>query len=167
LASIQQQAQRLEQSQANNFIRWPILGIEVWPNPQAAGSYDAEVAYLTNWLTLRIGYLDSLFNSRSQTQTTFKAADLVGGEAVTLVAHITGGTSPTGIVTFLSNGILLGVGTLNNGAATLTSNLPPGTNNLEAVYNGDQDNALSTSSTQAVVVAPVSGSPFSPPNPRK
>ena len=41
LASIKQQAQSLEQSQANNFGRWPMQGIEVWPNPQAAGSYVA------------------------------------------------------------------------------------------------------------------------------
>ena len=167
LASIQQQAQSLQQSQANNFLRWPILGIEVWPNPQAAGSYDAEVAYLINWVTLRIAYLDSLFNDKSPTQTTFKATSLVGEEAVTLVAHVTGGTSPSGIVSFLSNNLIVGAGTLNNGAAALTVTLPPGTSNVEAVYNGDQDNALSTSSIQVVVVAPVSSSPFSPPNPKK
>ena len=45
-------------------------GIEVWPNAEAAGSYDGEVAYFTNWLTLRIAYLDSLFNNKTPTSIT-------------------------------------------------------------------------------------------------
>jgi CotH kinase protein/Bacterial Ig-like domain (group 3) len=160
LASIQQQAQSLEQSQANNFARWPILGIEVWPNPEAAGSYDAEVGYLTNWLKLRIAYLDSLFNKRAPTHVTLDglAETLTLGSPVTLSAHITGGTALTGEVSFLSNGILLGASTPDNsGAARLTTGgLPIGVDFVVAVYNGDNANALSVSMAQpTVVVAPL------------
>ncbi len=157
LASIQQQSAVLAQSQANNFARWPMLGIEVWPNPEAAGSYQGEVQYLTNWLKLRIGYLDSLFSNKAQTGTALGvvAGALRSGSPVTLAAQVTGGTAPTGVVSFLSGGVLLGAATLDgSGAASLTtSNLPPGTNNLQAVYGGDASNALSASTIQTVTVA--------------
>jgi hypothetical protein len=70
IASIQQQSQSLAQSQANNFARWPMIGTEVWPNSEAAGSYTGEVQNLTQWLTLRIAYLDSLFNKKTPTQVS-------------------------------------------------------------------------------------------------
>ena len=52
----------LQQSQLNNFQRWPILEIYVWPNRDVPGSYAAEVEYLQSWLTARIAWLDSQFN---------------------------------------------------------------------------------------------------------
>lgn len=164
LASIRQEANSLEQSQMNNFARWPILGIEVWPNPQAAGSYDGEVNYLLDWLNLRIAYLDSLFNKKVQTHTTLTAAASNTGSAFRLVASVTGATISTGVVSFLSNGILLGASTLSDGEAVLTSNLPVGANKLVAVYNGDNDNALSISSSETVTVA-APGPPRGPTSP--
>jgi hypothetical protein len=157
LASIQQEAESLEQSQVNNFGRWPMLGIEVWPNTEVAGSYAGEIQYLINWLNLRIAYLDSLFNSKAQTSATLgvPAGPSYSGSPVTLTAQVTGGTAPTGAVSFLANGILLGTGSLNgDGAASVTvSNLPAGTDNLQAVYSGDNANALSSSASQTVTVA--------------
>jgi len=157
LASIQQEAESLEQTQVNNFGRWPMQGIEVWPNTEAAGSYSGEVRYLINWLTLHIAYLDSLFNSKALTLTTLgvSAGTLLSGSPVTLTAQVTGGTAATGIVSFLASGIVLGTGSLNgDGVASLTvSNLPAGSGSLQAVYNGDNANALSSSAPQAVTVA--------------
>ncbi|MGD0048108.1 MAG: CotH kinase family protein [Bryobacteraceae bacterium] len=158
LASIQQEAESLEQSQVNNFGCWPMLGIQVWPNTEAAGSYDGEVQYLINWLNLRIAYLDSLFNAKAQTSTTLgvAAGPLRSGSPVTLTAQVTGSsTTPTGTVSFLSNGILLGTGPLtSSGAASLTvSNLPVGSDSLQAVYSGDNVNAPSLSAAQAATVA--------------
>ncbi len=174
LASIQQQAQNLQQSQVNNFQRWPMLGIEVWPNNEAAGSYAGEVAYLMDWLNLRIAYVDSLFNSKPQPAVMFETdvpkpagrnADRPwrSGLEVTLTAHVSGGASPTGLVTFLSNGIILGTASLNaSGTATVTlNNFPAGANNLQAVYNGDGNNAFSVSASQVVrVAAPLQSRPF-------
>jgi hypothetical protein len=157
LASIQREARSLEQSQVNNFGRWPMQGIEVWPNPQAAGSYAGEVRYLIDWLNLRIAYLDSLFNSKTGTHTTLgvPAGSLYSGSPVTLTAQVTYGTNPTGVVSFLASGILLGTGPLNaSGSASLTiSNLPAGAGTLQAVYNGDDNNALSLSGIQPATVA--------------
>jgi hypothetical protein len=155
LASIWQEALSLEQSQINNYGRWPMLGIQVWPNPEAAGSYTGEVRYLIDWLNLRIGYLDSLFNNKAPTSTTLGvvAGPLRAGSPVTLTAQVTG-ANPTGVVSFLATGLLLGTAPLNgSGAASLTvSNLPPGAGNLQAVYNGDNLNALSGSYTQTATV---------------
>jgi len=156
ITSIQQHAQSLEQSQANNFSRWPMLGIEVWPNSEAAGTYDGEVQYLTNWLQLRLAYLDSLFNNKAQTQTAFSpgTGSLRSGTPVTLTAQVTGGTTPSGVVSFLSNDVLLGTGSLSKGTATLTTNnLAAGADSIQAVYNGDQVNGLSASTPQSVTVA--------------
>jgi hypothetical protein len=157
LAKIQQEAQSIEQSQVNNFGRWPMLGIETWPNAEAAGSYAGEVQYLIDWLNLRIGYMDSLFNNnKAQTSTTLSTASgsLSSGSPVTLTAQVTGGSNPTGVVSFLAGGVVLGAGSLNGGTASLTlSNLQAGTTGLQAIYNGDIANALSSSATQTVTVS--------------
>jgi hypothetical protein len=56
---IDQNAAALDQSQKNNFQRWPILNVYVWPNPVITGSYDGEVNQLKQWLTTRIQWMDS------------------------------------------------------------------------------------------------------------
>jgi hypothetical protein len=62
ISSIQNQAALLQQAQVNNFTRWPMVGITVWENAAAPGSYVAEVSYFTNWLTQRMAYMDSFLN---------------------------------------------------------------------------------------------------------
>jgi hypothetical protein len=141
----------------NNFTRWPMLGMEVWPNPEVAGSYDGEVEYFINWLNLRIAYVDSLLNNKAQTSVTLsvEAGPFRRRSPVTLTGQVTGGTNPTGVVSFLSSGVLIGTATIGSGGtASLTvDNLPPGMDNLQAVYNGDNENALSVSAIQAVSVS--------------
>jgi hypothetical protein len=131
-------------------------GIEVWPNPEAAGSYDTEVSLLINWLKLRIAYLDSILNNKAATTTTLTIPDgtLRAGTPVTFSAQVSGGSSPTGAVSLLANGILVGTAPLSGTSASLTiSNLPAGANQLEAVYSGDDKNALSASNPQSANVA--------------
>jgi hypothetical protein len=60
--SITANALRLQQSQLNNFQRWPILEMYVWPNYQIPGSYAGEIDYLQGWLAARAAWLDSQFN---------------------------------------------------------------------------------------------------------
>jgi hypothetical protein len=156
LASIPKEAAALEQSQANNFSRWPMLGLEVWPNPEAAGSYDGEVTYLVDWLNLRIAYLDSVFNNKAQTTTTLviPSGSFNANTPVTLTAYVTGSeTSLAGSVSFLSYGVSLGTTALIGNSASLAVTLPAGTDSLEAVYSGDDTDALSVSAPQAVKVA--------------
>ena len=157
IASIQQQAAKLEQSQANNQGRWPMQGIEVWPNSEAAGSYDGEVSYLTNWITLRIAYLDSILNSKMPAAVTLSAVNgpVYSGSPVTLTAQVTGIANPAGVVTFVSNGTVVGTATLSGiTASAVIASLPAGADTLQAVYNGDQNSALALSASQLVNVMP-------------
>jgi sugar lactone lactonase YvrE len=61
--------------------------------------------------------------------------------------HSTTGT-PTGTVTFKSNGITIGTGTLSGGVATLVTSFNlPGTYTLVATYGGDANNQPATTNT--------------------
>ncbi len=157
ITSIRTQASTLEQSQVNNYNRWPMLGLEVWPNPEAAGNYDGEVNYLVNWLNLRIAYLDSQFNNKAQTETKLAAPSdgVTAGFPVTLTAMASGSeASLTGSISFLCNGVLVGTAPLVGNSASLTINgLPAGADSLQAVYSGDVINALSVSDPQPTTVA--------------
>jgi hypothetical protein len=158
LAGIGQQASSLQQSQINNVGRWPMQGILVWPNSEAAGSYDAEVAYLLNWLQLRIAYLDSQFNVKAATATT---VSVPGGfsrsrvdSSVTLSAQVSGAGTLTGTVYFLANGVVVGASPIQGGSASIAAALlPMGTDSVQAVYGGDSGNALSVSAAASVAVA--------------
>jgi hypothetical protein len=157
LASIQSQATTLEQSQANNFGRWPMQGIEVWPNMQAAGSYDGEIAYLIGWLNARIATLDSKFNAKAATKTTLirPTGTIRQGIPVTLSATVSGGKSPSGAVTFTSWNQYIGSAPLNNGTASLSAALPlSGDNRVYAWYLGDNANASSSTSSDIAADAP-------------
>lgn len=160
VSSISKEAANLQQAQANNYQRWPMLGITVWPNPEAAGTYDGEVQYLVNFINLRIAYLDAMFNNKTLTTTVLSlpAAPYYLGSSESLVAHVSGVQSPTGVVSFFSGQVLVGAAGLDaTGVATLsTSNLLPGSNGVTAVYSGDAANALSSSSLTMinVVAAP-------------
>lgn len=62
LASIRTRASEMQQSQLNNFQRWPILEMYVWPNYRIPGSYGGEIDYVESWLTTRIAWMDDQFN---------------------------------------------------------------------------------------------------------
>lgn len=169
LTSVSSEAVSLQQAQTNNFGRWPMLGVRVWPNAEAFGSYDSEVAYMTNWINIRMGYLDAFLNGKAQTNTTLTipSGTLRQGSAITVTATVTGGSSPTGKVYLLSCGAVVGVGSLDgSGTAKISTNLPSiwnyvlslpqTTDALQAVYVGDDKNALSSSNvTDVSVLLPV------------
>ncbi|MGD0479452.1 MAG: Ig-like domain repeat protein [Terracidiphilus sp.] len=78
------------------------------------------------------------------------------GIAVTFTATIASSAAfpPTGTVTFLSNGVSVGTGALNNsGIATLLiSSLPVGTDSITATYAGDAYNSAASSAALSQVV---------------
>ncbi|MCE2846858.1 MAG: CotH kinase family protein [Sphingobacteriales bacterium] len=50
----------LDEAQARNFVRWPILGVYVWPNPAPYPStYGGVIQELKNWVTNRSTWLDA------------------------------------------------------------------------------------------------------------
>jgi subtilase family serine protease len=81
------------------------------------------------------------------------------GSAVALTATVTAtpvGTTPTGTVTFTSNGTNLATVSLVGGVAIYsTSGLPAGTDTLGCVYSGDANFAPSTCNSASVTVSPI------------
>jgi len=49
----------LNESQVRNYQRWPILGTYVWPNQFIGNTYAEEIAFLKNWATARLTYMDN------------------------------------------------------------------------------------------------------------
>src|SRR5262249_56209463 len=67
-----------------------------------------------------------------------------------VVTPLTGTGTPTGIVTFLSDGVSFGTAPLRNGTASLTSSgLAAGTHVLTATYGGDDTVPARTSPAHA------------------
>ena len=61
LARIDQMAVLLQESQARNFERWPILGRSIHPNYYVGNSYDEEVSWMKNWVAARLAWMDQQF----------------------------------------------------------------------------------------------------------
>jgi hypothetical protein len=54
-------AARLDEAQARNFQRWPILGVALWrstPGAERRVTYQSEVDYLKAFLTNRLAWMD-------------------------------------------------------------------------------------------------------------
>ncbi len=53
----------LSEAQVRNFQKFKILNRDIWPNYKPLGSFQNEVDYLKEWISLRIDWLDSQFES--------------------------------------------------------------------------------------------------------
>ncbi|MFZ5940914.1 MAG: CotH kinase family protein [Bacteroidota bacterium] len=49
-----------------NYVRWPILGVYVWPNPYIGQTYEEEVAHLKQWIFSRLSYMDQQWGGRCE-----------------------------------------------------------------------------------------------------
>jgi hypothetical protein len=58
LRRVDELAAQLQEAQARNFKRWPILNRYVDPNPETHGSYQGEVQAMKQWIRGRIAWLD-------------------------------------------------------------------------------------------------------------
>jgi hypothetical protein len=88
-----------------------------------------------------------LFATTATLTSSVNPVDVNANTTLTATIKSTTGT-PTGTVTFKSNGVAIGTGTLNGGVATLVTSFPlPGTYTLIAVYSGDANNQTSTTNT--------------------
>ncbi len=48
------------EARQRHFLKWPVLGQYIWPNPSPiATTYEGEVTTLKNWLAARIAWLDA------------------------------------------------------------------------------------------------------------
>jgi len=49
----------LDDAQARNFQRWPVLGEYIWPNYYVGDTYEQEVTWLKSWISDRLDWLDT------------------------------------------------------------------------------------------------------------
>jgi Bacterial Ig-like domain (group 3)/FG-GAP-like repeat len=89
----------------------------------------------------------------SKTALTLSTSSAAPGQQLTLTATVSG-ISPTGNVSFLSNGTSLGTAAVTNGVASLQFSLPTtGTFSITANYAGDTNNGSSTSNAVPLSIA--------------
>jgi hypothetical protein len=63
-SAIEKTASLLQESQARNFAKWPILGQYVWPNPEPyPPDYAGEIRNLKTWLKARAAWIDANITS--------------------------------------------------------------------------------------------------------
>lgn len=58
MADLDENIEYMGEAVARNFVRWPILGVYVWPNYFVGSTYDEEVDYLKTWITNRLEWMD-------------------------------------------------------------------------------------------------------------
>ncbi len=121
-----------------------------------AGSYTVTATYAgdsnnTPSTSTAVGIMITPATSATTLQAT-PSAGKVNGQ-ITLKATVSG-DSPAGSVSFAAGTTSLGTATLTNGVATLqTSFAVAGSYATTATYQGDQNNAASTSSAVTIVIA--------------
>ncbi len=125
----------------------------------AAGAYSIDAIYGgdSNYVTSTSTALTQTVNARTTTTGLSTSPNpSTSGQNVTLTATVTP-SSATGSVTFKNGAATLGIGTLSSGVATFgTTSLAVGGHSLTAVYDGDGNNATSTSSAvNQIVNAPL------------
>jgi hypothetical protein len=102
-------------------------------------------------------FLSQWVHLRPTTDTlTASSTSLTGGQQVTLISVVrySGPVTPTGTVSFVSNGVTLGIGTVDNtGVATMTVNLLTSSPTVIADYSGDSVYETSTSGQTNITVA--------------
>ena len=59
---IDRQARLIDDAQTRNFQRWDILGTYVWPNMVVTGKYSSEVAYMKEFYTKRLEWMNKAVN---------------------------------------------------------------------------------------------------------
>jgi hypothetical protein len=99
-------------------------------------------------LSDQVRVLRNIIPFSTTTSLTSSLNPSIYGQSVTLTAEIAfeGPFTPTGKITFRSNGIGIGTAALTNGVATLTkTNLPAGSLQITAQYTGDINFARSVS----------------------
>jgi hypothetical protein len=80
---IDSNAMLLENAQARNFYKFNILDSYVWPNNYVGGSYENEVAYLKNWLSNRILWIDTQMETIDPIMLSYSTIETLSASDIT------------------------------------------------------------------------------------
>ena len=58
LEYMDQTINKISEARIRNFIKWPIIGVYVWPNYYIGATYEDEVNFLKGWIIQRINWMD-------------------------------------------------------------------------------------------------------------
>jgi hypothetical protein len=61
LGRVDEMAAQLNEAQARNFRRWPILGRRVNPNDFVGDTYEEEIKWMKQWIQKRLAWIDAQF----------------------------------------------------------------------------------------------------------
>jgi len=121
---------------------------------EISGTYNGSSVYLTASNSGEVQVL-----TPSTVVLSSSATQVAAGQSVTLVAQVTGSSSystPTGMVSFEVDGVVLGSSAVStSGVALLTASskgISPGTYPVVAIYNGDVNNGIGTSAAVNITV---------------
>lgn len=115
---------------------------------------------VTGWGSIKVANLLGSWTAESATTTTLNSSanPAALGDNVTFTSTVatSGSNPPTGNVTFYDGTTVIGMGTLNGSelAAAASSSLAVGTHSITAVYQGDANNAASTSPVLMQTISP-------------
>jgi hypothetical protein len=73
-------AEYLEIPQRRHYVKWPILGVYVWPNAYIGATYKQEVAYLKKWVRGRSNWMDKNLPKPPATCTSANNGQIVFSE---------------------------------------------------------------------------------------
>ncbi len=58
ISFMDQTATNIDEARIRNFIKWPIIGIYVWPNYYIGATYEDEITFLKGWIIQRLNWMD-------------------------------------------------------------------------------------------------------------
>lgn len=77
MAYMDRQVEHIGPAVDRNFIRWPILGVYVWPNNFIGQTHVAEVNNLKNWIRQRLTWMDSQWLITTGTDNIEQLAEIL------------------------------------------------------------------------------------------
>jgi hypothetical protein len=58
-AYIDSTASAIADARTRNFVKWPVIGVKLWPNSYVGPTYQAEIDFLKNWIAQRLAWMDA------------------------------------------------------------------------------------------------------------
>ena len=79
LGRVDELAAQLNEAQARNFRKWPIMGRRVHPNDYVGDTYEEEIKWMKQWIQKRLTWMDAQFvatpvGTEANGSVTFRAA---------------------------------------------------------------------------------------------
>ncbi|CCH00115.1 spore coat protein CotH [Fibrella aestuarina BUZ 2] len=65
-AFVDSTANVLTDARTRNFVKWPVIGVYVWPNAYVGPTYQSEVNFLKDWIGQRLAWMDGNIESFGQ-----------------------------------------------------------------------------------------------------